>query len=75
MQGDACLVTDHVKRAADALHARPHIGHALTGRAFRRIESDAIIADLDLDLIEEVRKTWQFFRDRRPDSYMRISEF
>jgi len=24
---------------------------------------------LDLDLIGEVRKTWQFFRDRRPDMY------
>ena len=23
--------------------------------------------DLDLDMIEEVRKTWQFFRDRRPE--------
>jgi beta-ureidopropionase len=22
-----------------------------------------------LDLIREVRNTWQFFRDRRPDSY------
>ena len=31
---------------------------------------DAIVtADLDLDQIREVRNTWQFFRDRRPDSY------
>ena len=22
-----------------------------------------------LDMIEEVRRTWQFYRDRRPDSY------
>ncbi len=28
-----------------------------------------VIADLDLDLIREVRNTWQFYRDRRPDSY------
>jgi len=28
-----------------------------------------VVADLDLDLIREVRNTWQFFRDRRPDSY------
>jgi len=28
-----------------------------------------LTADLDLDLIGEVRKTWQFFRDRRPDQY------
>jgi N-carbamoylputrescine amidase len=32
--------------------------------------SDALVtADLDLDQILEVRKTWQFFRDRRPETY------
>ncbi len=34
-----------------------------------RDKDEVVIADLDLDLIEEVRNTWQFFRDRRPDSY------
>ncbi len=34
---------------------------------------DAVItADMDLDMIREVRNTWQFFRDRRPDSYDEI---
>jgi N-carbamoylputrescine amidase len=28
-----------------------------------------LVADLDLDMISEVRKTWQFFRDRRPETY------
>ncbi len=28
-----------------------------------------VVADLDLDMIREVRNTWQFFRDRRPDTY------
>jgi len=28
-----------------------------------------VVADLDLDLIGEVRDVWQFFRDRRPESY------
>jgi N-carbamoylputrescine amidase len=32
-------------------------------------KDELVIADLDLSLIDEVRKTWQFFRDRRPDSY------
>ena len=32
-------------------------------------KDELVIADLDLSLIEEVRRTWQFFRDRRPDSY------
>ena len=31
---------------------------------------DAIVtADLDLDLIREVRNVWQFYRDRRPETY------
>ncbi len=38
-------------------------------------EGDAIVtADLDLDLIREVRNTWQFFRDRRPESYDAIAK-
>ncbi len=28
-----------------------------------------VVADLDLDLIREVRNTWQFYRDRRPETY------
>jgi len=34
-----------------------------------RDEDDLVIAEVDLDVIEEVRRTWQFYRDRRPDSY------
>jgi N-carbamoylputrescine amidase len=34
-----------------------------------RDDDEVIVADLDLDMIEQVRNTWQFFRDRRPDSY------
>ena len=33
---------------------------------------DIVIADMDLDMIREVRNVWQFFRDRRPDSYEEI---
>ncbi len=33
-------------------------------------EKDELIsAELDLDVIEEVRRTWQFYRDRRPETY------
>jgi N-carbamoylputrescine amidase len=35
----------------------------------KRDQDDIVIADLDLDLIREVRNVWQFFRDRRPESY------
>ncbi|MBL8600714.1 MAG: acyltransferase [Myxococcales bacterium] len=34
-----------------------------------RDQSELVVADLDLDLIEEVRRTWQFYRDRRPEMY------
>ncbi|MEM9079248.1 MAG: nitrilase-related carbon-nitrogen hydrolase [Verrucomicrobiota bacterium] len=34
-----------------------------------RDQDELIVADLNLDEIREVRDTWQFFRDRRPDSY------
>ena len=34
-----------------------------------RDQDALVVADLNLDLIREVRNTWQFFRDRRPDSY------
>ena len=32
-------------------------------------EDAVIVADLDLDMLREVRNVWQFYRDRRPDSY------
>src|ERR1700716_122490 len=34
-----------------------------------RDKDEVLTADLDLDMIGEVRKTWQFYRDRRPDMY------
>jgi N-carbamoylputrescine amidase len=34
-----------------------------------RDKDEVLVADLDLDMIAEVRKTWQFFRDRRPETY------
>jgi N-carbamoylputrescine amidase len=37
-----------------------------------RDQDALVVADLDLDLIREVRNTWQFFRDRRPDSYQQL---
>ena len=30
---------------------------------------ELVTAELDLSMIEEVRRTWQFYRDRRPDAY------
>lgn len=39
-----------------------------------RDQDEIVVADLDLDLIREVRNTWQFFRDRRPETYDSIVE-
>jgi len=36
--------------------------------------SDALVtADLDLDMIRQVRNVWQFYRDRRPEMYQSIT--
>jgi len=37
-------------------------------------QDELVVAELDLDLIEEVRRTWQFYRDRRPDAYGALVE-
>jgi N-carbamoylputrescine amidase len=34
-----------------------------------RDKDELLIADLDMDMVKEVRNTWQFFRDRRPETY------
>ena len=34
-----------------------------------RDNDELVIADIDFDKNKEVRDTWQFFRDRRPDTY------
>jgi N-carbamoylputrescine amidase len=32
-------------------------------------EEEVVVRDLDLGMIEEVRRLWAFYRDRRPDGY------
>jgi len=39
-----------------------------------RDKTELVVADLDLDVIREVRNTWQFFRDRRPETYDELVE-
>jgi N-carbamoylputrescine amidase len=34
-----------------------------------RDKDELVVAEMNLDMIEEVRRTWQFYRDRRPDTY------
>ena len=37
-------------------------------------QDEVLVADLDLDKIREVRNTWQFPRDRRPETYDELTE-
>jgi len=37
-------------------------------------KDELIVGVANLDLIEEVRKTWQFYRDRRPEAYGKMVE-
>ena len=35
-------------------------------------EEEIVIRDLEMDMVREMRDDWQFYRDRRPDSYTSI---
>ncbi|WP_241507309.1 nitrilase-related carbon-nitrogen hydrolase [Aquimarina sediminis] len=39
-----------------------------------RDNDELLVSEFDLDLIEEVRATWQFYRDRRPETYGKLTE-
>ena len=42
------------------------------GQIFKQASEDKdelLIAEFDLEMIEEVRSVWQFYRDRRPETY------
>ncbi|HET7869399.1 MAG TPA: nitrilase-related carbon-nitrogen hydrolase [Actinomycetota bacterium] len=38
-----------------------------------RDRDEVVVADLDLGMIQQVRNTWQFYRDRRPETYGAIT--
>jgi len=37
-------------------------------------KDELLTAEFDLDMIDEVRSVWQFFRDRRPETYQKLVE-
>ncbi|MBT3586047.1 MAG: acyltransferase [Halobacteriovoraceae bacterium] len=39
-----------------------------------RDQDELVTADLDLDMIKEVRDLWQFYRDRRPETYTQLTD-
>ena len=36
-------------------------------------KDELVTAELDLALVEEVRRIWQFYRDRRPETYEKLT--
>ncbi|UUZ85248.1 hypothetical protein LJK88_17750 [Paenibacillus sp. P26] len=34
---------------------------------------EAVVGDMSRSLIREVRESWQFYRDRRPETYRELS--
>ena len=41
----------------------------LIGGSASDSQEEVVVRDLDMDLLEQVRHQWQFYRDRRPDTY------
>jgi N-carbamoylputrescine amidase len=39
-----------------------------------RDKDEVLVAEIDLDVIYQVRQTWQFYRDRRPETYGGLQE-
>jgi len=37
-------------------------------------KDEIVVGDVDLDMIKEVRNLWQFYRDRRPETYNKLVE-
>ena len=37
-------------------------------------KDELVVADMNFDMIEEVRRIWQFYRDRRPETYGDMSK-
>ena len=46
----------------------------LVGAAASDAEDELLIRDLDLSMIGQVRRTWAFYRDRRPETYGLLAE-
>ena len=46
----------------------------LIGETASDTDDEVLVRDLDMGLIEEVRRHWAFYRDRRPDVYADISQ-
>src|SRR5215813_10566326 len=46
----------------------------IMGGAASDTAEEIVVRDLDMGMLDEVRQLWQFYRDRRPDSYGPLSQ-
>jgi len=46
----------------------------IVGDAASDTDEELVVRDLEMDMIEEVRRIWAFYRDRRPDAYQPLVE-
>jgi len=37
-------------------------------------KDELVVADMDMEMIREIRNNWQFFRDRRPETYFDLAD-
>ena len=44
------------------------------GDAASDTDEELVVRDLEMDMVEEVRRIWAFYRDRRPDVYQPLVE-
>ncbi|HLU52239.1 MAG TPA: nitrilase-related carbon-nitrogen hydrolase [Acidimicrobiia bacterium] len=46
----------------------------IVGDAASDTDEELVVRDLEMDMVEEVRRIWAFYRDRRPDVYQPLVE-
>ncbi len=46
----------------------------MVGEVASDTKDEVLVRDLDMSLIEEVRRHWAFYRDRRPEIYGSLTE-
>lgn len=39
-----------------------------------RDKDELLVHDMDMSMVREIRDNWQFFRDRRPSTYTRLTD-
>jgi ABC-type sugar transport system ATPase subunit len=68
--GVSVVFVEHVVRAVFAVsHTVVVLDRGQILAQGSRDKDELIVHDMNFDMIREVRNTWQFFRDRRPDTY------